>query len=76
MRNSDGKFDIMGESGKERCNDTSHHMSHLSKTVSSEKRRVTDKDRRRGDGTGEGVSIIFIADPRHANPQVSEDAIH
>ncbi len=54
MRNSDRKFDIMGGSREERCNDTSHHTSHLSKTVSSERRRVTDKDPRRGGGTGEG----------------------
>ncbi len=55
---------------------SSHHRSHLSKTVSSEKRRGTDKDPRREGGTDESVSIIFIADPHHANTQVSEDTIN
>ncbi len=36
-------------SREERWNDASHHhRSHLSKTISSEKRVVTDKDTRRG----------------------------
>ncbi len=63
MRNSDRKFDIMDGSREEKCNDTSHHMSHLSKTVSSEKRRATGKDPRRGGGPGEGREYYLHSRP-------------